>query len=731
MAQNPYGFPNLNPGQGNNDPNTAATGNGQAAMAASFDPEQGFIFPGTPVQNVISSYVYPVMPVNFVPVLQQVDIFRRSGIPGSLLELNPQQFVIVPHQPVLSVLVPAQHGNIQGLQRFNSALPEHTVPFAERVAERYRVDNNQDYLRLGGSRPDVPRFSPVEQAEYLDPLGESEVWQSAYSTVITTARQIHRGALQNYPHMGSDDQVIRDSSNESVMITRSENLDADFVGVGSESDNVRALSGAIAEENERDLVDNLIRRMDNFSDGEEMEDSVYRRPHVTVLAQQLSQSVTHLLPDSLRELHDMIDIGRAVRRRSLEEGRNVVPSPELHPESQGAGNVASNPPLNSEAQGADKPLNIETQGADKPLNIETQGADKPLNIETQGADKSYDFENILHELQNLNMLESDSNVEQLHHSESGNQLLNEGTTQGASGGSDVFSLRGQVSDIINVDRLTDITHRTPPRTVINDNIHGNNDGARSSNICSANGSVGHRSIWNSGVTQSGVSSVTQNPPRSVTQNAASSVRSDMTQLDIRALRNQLQYDWTMNLGLPDAAETYNVLAGEMTGTILHELLRNLSTRSRNRVRSERRQSSLRQYYNNLVYQFYYETFLWLYLAITTDTRSIRTWALVLVISQIAGQSPEDVTVTMLAGFLESGISQTMEYTQALEDSFWRIERNRAVGPEDEMIMRELAMRMNTQLDPRRMLHRFGDVIRQAARALLIDASSSFPPAPQR
>ena len=660
-------------------------------MAASLGPEQGFLFPGTPVQNSISSYVYHLMPVNFVPILQQVDIFRRSGIPGSLLELNPQQYVIVPHQPAQNVFVPERPGSVQGLQRFNSTMPEQNVPFAERVAERYRVDNNQDYAR--GGRPDLPRVSPAEQAEYLDPLGESEVWQSAYSTVITTARQINQGPSQinqgpsqinqgpslNFPM--ESERLHGDSGSESVE-TGSENLESDSVSAATESSIAGALGEALSEENGRGFVDRLIRRMDSF---DEDEDSVYRRPHITVLAQQLSESVTHLLPDSLQELHDRIGIGRVMRGRSVTEEENVASSPALH-----------------------------------------------IGAKEMENSRDHEFENVLHELQNLNTLEVDGNVGQLHHSETENQSLCEdltnlihGNPQGITGSGRV-SLQGQVSDVINVNRPTetvsDITGGKQTSDAGNDNIHRNIDGSARINICSSNRSEGHSTGLNN--------SITHNAVNSVTHNAVNSVTSDMTQLDIRALRNQLQYDWTMNLGLPDAAETYNALAGEMTGTILHELLRNLSTRG-NRVGSDTRQSSLRQYYNNLVYQFYYETFLWLYLAVTTDPRSIHTWALIQVISQIAGQSAEDVTVTMLAGFLESGISQSMEYTDVLEESFARVERNRAVGPEDEMIMRELAMRMNIQLDPRRMLRRFGDVIRQAARVLLIDASSSFPPIPQR
>ena len=693
MAQQPYPFSNQNQDQPNYDPNTT-TMNGQPAIPARLGPEYGLLYPGTPVQNVISSYVYHLMPVNFVPVLQQVDIFRRSGIPGSLLELTPQQFVIVPHQPAQNVSVAERPGdeqrrNIQGLPRFDSSVPEQNVSFAERMAERYRIDHNQDYV--SGDRLELPRFSPAEQAEYLNPLGESEAWQSAYSTVITTARQINRGPSLDYPDTRTE-QVNRQPGHH-FADTETENPESEHVEVDSttaatESRNAGAAGENLAEDSVRVSIDRLIRRMDSFEGDEE--DTVYRRPHVTALAQQLAESVTHLLPESLRELNDTIGTGR------VERGRRVV---------------APGPAIDDSTPDAD------------------------------GSSED-DFEIVLHELHNLNTLECESKMEQQQQTEAENQSLRGispdviyGNPQGTAGvihGNSLReavtdtthgnSIREQVTDIINVNRLTEtvtnITHGNPSREAVTDIIHGHVGSARGNDVCSSNGSEGHSVGLNNRTT------------RNAANLAEVAEASEMTHLGIRALRNQLQYDWTLNLGLPEAAETYDIRAGEMTGTILHELLRNLSNRG-NRVGNNNRQSSLRQYYNNLVYQFFYETFLWMYLAVSTDPRSISTWALIQVISQIAGQSPEDVSVTMLAGFLESGISQTMEYTDVLEESFARIERNRAVGPEDEMIMRELAMRMNIQLDPRRMLRRFGDVIRQAARVLLIDAASSFHPVPQR
>lgn len=516
-------------------------------------PESGIVYPGTPLQT-ISGYVYHLIPTNFVPVYQQVAIYRRSGIPGSLLELLPQQFVFVPHQPA---------------QR---------ISFAERVSGSYRTGELRDRTSRDGQ--DLQE----EQADQLDPLGQSEVWQSAYSLVVSTARQI-----MHHLRYGSGPEYSNEADFERTLLE----LAATHLGDSQTSDSIYT----VEEDDSRNLPD-------RDEDG-----IVYSRPHITPLAVQMNQRVRNLLPESLQELDSVIGVSRRVNREHTCQQVAVMA-------------------VDNWSERIDTKDSHHTDSDEVNSNWDKEASD--LVTHDQYSDKTY-----------------------------GDYRL------------------------ANMQRVVPEQQASRPR----------GDVSGSSDVISD---------------------------------------SQMVDLDARALRNRLQYDWSLNINAADVDPSdENVMAADMIGSMLHELLRSLSNRRGNLqgIHSQRR--SLRQYYNSLVYQFYYETFLWLYLTISTHPRSVGTWALIQVISGIAGQPPEDVAVTMLAGFLESSISQSMEGTQTLESTFEAIERDGDVSPEAQTVMREYSVLMNIRLDPRGMLRRFTNVIREAARSLLIDAGTSVPTVMQR
>ena len=498
--------------------------------------------PGRPI-HTFPSYIYQLIPTNLVPVHQQVNIFRRSGIPGSLLELLPGQFVFIPVQPV------------------------QDVRLAERLSGRQRHDRNiRDVFRNSGQALSA---SAEERAEYLNPLAESEVWQSAYSLIATTSRQIMH-------HQTGELGLVNSSSTDRA------NVNSEVPATNFRGRSVSSFTNDFVASNRVDTSDRdeLVTR--------------YSTPHITYLTEHLIERVTNLIPESLQDLEIMLGIHRQVKKEGIAQQ-------SIETSTENSGNYNSEEEVNW----------------------------------------SDYFDEI---------------------------SLNE----------DPYS-----------EEITD------------------QDG---SNVPVAQMSEGQQC----------------EPGRCGFDSPVSNV-ADMTPLDVRALRNRIQYDWSLNIN--DRQTDDDTVADDMMGSILHEVCRNMTARD-NRVNNNRF-GSFRTYFNNLYYQFFYETFLWMYFAILTHPRSVNTWALLQIIADIAGQPPEDVTISMLAGYLEGSISQSREGVEALDSMFERVERDGDVSPEIQTSMQDSAMLMNIRLEPRRLLRGFSEVIRQAARTLLIDTGATVPAMTQR
>ena len=204
-----------------------------------------FRYPGTPIQAV-SQNIYHLIPTNYVPVHQQVAIFRRSGIPGSLLELLPGQFVFV-------------------------VQPFEEVQFSERLSERHLQERHIE--EVSGYNGDALVSGAEEREERLDPLSETEVWQSAYSLVLTTSRQIMH-------------HVRRESPLNSSNTVRFEEV----------------------------LPDDLETTYRTSAEDISELSMIYSQPHTMYLSEYLAETVTNLLPENLGEIVNLLAMNRRVKR---------------------------------------------------------------------------------------------------------------------------------------------------------------------------------------------------------------------------------------------------------------------------------------------------------------------------------------------------------------------------------------------------------------------------------
>ena len=486
-----------------------------------------FRYPGTPIQAV-SQNIYHLIPTNYVPVHQQVAIFRRSGIPGSILELLPGQFVFVPVQPF------------------------EEVQFSERISERHLQDRHIE--EVSGYNGEALMSGAEEREEHLNPLSETRVWQSAYSLVLTTSRQIMH-------------HVRRESPLNSRNTVRFEEV----------------------------LPDDIETTYRTSAEDIRESSMIYSRPHTLYLSEYLTETVTNLLPENLGEIVNLLAINRRVKRE-----------------------------------------------------LSAQESNKQRKNETSTEQSTYNKDEVDIDLPN-----------HFHNQVSLNGALCRET--------------GTITNVLTPQRPEQEQDRLGPF----------------------------------GIDSS----------------------STMTELDMRALRNRLQYDWSMNINLQT---DHDAVAAEMIENILQEINRNMTNRDlREGVNNHSRPRSFTWYFNSLYYQFFYETYLWMYFAVLAQPRRISTWALLQIIAEITGQPSEDVTVTMLAGFLEGSISQIRESMENLDSVLEGVDRDQDISDQVQTAMRDYAMLMNIHLDPRRMLQGFSEVIKQAARALLIDTGATIPTFTQR
>lgn len=130
------------------------------------------------------------------------------------------------------------------------------------------------------------------------------------------------------------------------------------------------------------------------------------------------------------------------------------------------------------------------------------------------------------------------------------------------------------------------------------------------------------------------------------------------------------------------------------------------------------QGPFQRYFHNLVYQFYVETFMWIYASIVTQPRYVNIWTLVQLIGQGLQQSPADVLVSLLAGFLDGSMSSLVSQMDMVDLILQQVELEREVFPELIATLRDLSVLFYLRLDPSTYLERFSEVVSQAARNLI-------------
>ncbi|XP_053407427.1 uncharacterized protein LOC123547138 isoform X1 [Mercenaria mercenaria] len=126
-----------------------------------------------------------------------------------------------------------------------------------------------------------------------------------------------------------------------------------------------------------------------------------------------------------------------------------------------------------------------------------------------------------------------------------------------------------------------------------------------------------------------------------------------------------------------------------------------------------------QYFHNLIYQFYIETFMWMYVSVTSHPRYVSTWALLELIGRGVRQNPADVLRTLLAGFLEGSISSMVTQIDMVDLLLQQIEWDRQVFPESIATLRDLSVLLYLRLDPSSFMRRFTEIVRQAARNVIL------------
>jgi hypothetical protein len=131
------------------------------------------------------------------------------------------------------------------------------------------------------------------------------------------------------------------------------------------------------------------------------------------------------------------------------------------------------------------------------------------------------------------------------------------------------------------------------------------------------------------------------------------------------------------------------------------------------------QGLFQRYFHNLMYQFYMETFMWMYISVTTNPRYISSVVLIDLIGQGLGQNSEDVLVTLLAGFLEGSLSSMGLHVEMVDILLQQIDIRRQVFPDMIATLRDISVLLYLRLEPSSFLRQFTEIIRQAARNVIL------------
>lgn len=124
---------------------------------------------------------------------------------------------------------------------------------------------------------------------------------------------------------------------------------------------------------------------------------------------------------------------------------------------------------------------------------------------------------------------------------------------------------------------------------------------------------------------------------------------------------------------------------------------------------------LGRYFQNLMYQFYLETFMWMYTNVATNPAHVNTWTLIHLIGRSLEQNPTAVLVELLVGFLEGSMTSMLSQMNVIDLVLEVIELRRQVSPELISMVCNLSMLLYVALDPWNFLRRFAQIVLQAAQ----------------
>ncbi|KAK3095722.1 hypothetical protein FSP39_018067 [Pinctada imbricata] len=124
-------------------------------------------------------------------------------------------------------------------------------------------------------------------------------------------------------------------------------------------------------------------------------------------------------------------------------------------------------------------------------------------------------------------------------------------------------------------------------------------------------------------------------------------------------------------------------------------------------------NTLPEFFDRLLERFYNETFYWLYHTTLHNPRQENLRCMLFYIAFIVGESLEDVLTCMLQGLIiGTSIGQTTLFTQ-LSRLMHDLGNGRHIDQTTTATLRTQALLFNISNSPRRLLHRFSDIVRDA------------------
>ena len=732
--------------------------------------------PGTPLLRPVDSLIQNMMPANYVPISQQVLLFRLAGMDGCLLDIAPGQYVYVPNsaQQTTHLWNPDRIGTCQNINRESMDINSQgrcmqcnetrnfaNLPYESRthhtsIQQNHRlsshnhdqvVDHNRGLDTSTNGRGN-PHSQWIEE-QNRDLETSSSVWQHSYVQISDCAQAMLNSRSILHPRQVSinDDSLVQPASE--ILTRNSQFQDRNNQDCAGRNCRLQHTSLEMSE-----IAERLIYIV---------------APFLPVQLELYIQSMNlpRHNPSTHHQTYNNYEVGLYKERRSrtVDTQRQCEYEHSTNPNQLPAESVALERIQENQENASICHSDVYRLSLPQTPNVRKRHfAGRQGQLEGKVLRmNSEKFDNTDQNPFMLNISQADGHILYINNSskavcsknavDNGTDLFNEAVTE-------PVAVERTSADVTNSDKMD--TYEASSFTDIDDNGMSLLFNVLQQGPNSAEGTeVGGLSVYDEESVQApgpfincGTNRQTSSHRVTDRQATASLCQnpSIYDNLSERAWRNRLTYETLNHEYFQGVARNhFESEASLVMSSILCDIARskpslqrcphseplyngfNQSQQSSLSGRPDEAQGrtqavpdirTLHQYFHDLNYQFYIETFLWIMAKLITDPAHVSTNALLQLISGILETPVEEVLLAVLTGFMEEFIASTMQEMELADMILREVESQRQVWPEAISTLQDLAVLINIRLDPCALLRRFCNTVRNLARSILLEEQNT-------